>query len=428
MLTACSVGSVLPLGAPAQQPDAGESLGSLWLAANRAAAAGNHAKERSLMARASALAPQHPAPLYGLARADARTGRIDEALRILDHLAAMGFARFDATDSAFSKLTNSPGFARIAARLAENRRPIISSDTAFIIPGADRIPENIAYDPRGDVFYIGSLAQHSVTRIWPSGDTSTIAGPKDGLLRVVGMKTDTSRNRLWVATWGPIRDSAQVAKGREYIGRIFAFDLMSGREVLMLTPRDTLHSHSFNDLVVAPNGDVYITDTNEGSIWRVRAGVDTLEYFFAPDSSRFNAANGIALDDSGQHLYVAFAEGIARLDVRAGRARLLPVPLDVTTASVDGLYWYHGDLIGVQMARSVERVVRFTLDHTGSRVLGAEVLGRSHPAFRFPTTGVIVRDSLYYIANPGWDRLEDDGEIQPADTPSPTIILRLPLR
>ncbi|HET7551058.1 MAG TPA: tetratricopeptide repeat protein [Gemmatimonadaceae bacterium] len=424
----CGVGAASAARLTAQNPEGRETAGSLWVAATRAAAAGDHEEERHLMARASELAPQHPAPLLGLARADALTGHTDEALQILGRLADIGFSRFDPADSAFHLLSHDRRYAPVVARLAENRLPIISSDTAFVVPGANRIPENIAYDPRDSIFYIGSLAQHTVTRIGPGGDTSRIAGAEDGLLRVVGMKVDTLRNRLWVATWGVARETAQVSVGREYMARLFAFDLTSGRKLLMLTPRDTLHDHSFNDLVVAPTGDVYITDTDEGSIWRVRVGTDTLERFSTPDPAHFTAANGIALDDRGQCLYVAFTEGIARIDVHSGRARLLAVPSDVTTASVDGLYWYRGDLIGVQMARSVERVVRFTLDHTGSRVLGARVLERSHPAFRFPTTGVIVRDSLYYIANPGWDRLGDDGEIQPADTPSPTIILRLPLR
>jgi hypothetical protein len=80
------------------------------------------------------------------------------------------------------------------------------------------------------------------------------------------------------------------------------------------------------------------------------------------------------------------------------------------------------------MAASVERVVRFALDPSGWRVRRAEVLERGHPAFRYPTTGVLVGDTLYYVANPGWDRLEDDGSVRPAEAPASTVVLRLPLR
>jgi sugar lactone lactonase YvrE len=400
----------------------------LWESANGAADAGRLKDYRRLMARAVALAPQHPAVLYGLARADALTGRTGEALALLDRLAAMGFARFDTTDTAFGTLKTRPAFARTAARLAANRRPVIASDTAFTVEGADRIPENIAFDPRSGTFFVGSLGERTVVRVRPGAAPEPFAGPTDGLLRVVGMKVDTGRGRLWVATYAPVIDSSRLVTGVASDTRLFAFDLTSGRRLLMLVPRDTTRSHSFNDLAVTPTGDVYLTDNDDGTVYRVRTGVDTLEPMARPDPARFTRANGIALSDDGTRLYVAFIEGIARVDLATGRVRYLAVPPSVTTSSVDGLYWYDGDLVAVQMVAAVERVVRFGLDASGMRVMRAEVLERAHPAYRYPTTGVVVDDALYYVANPGWDRLKDDNTVQTADAPSPTVILRLALR
>ena len=404
-----------------------DNIGTLWGRAIAAADAGRVEEYRRLMARAATLAP-HPGVLYHLARADALTGRATEALSLLERLAAMGLAHFDAADTAFRSLAKRPAFVRVAERLASNRLPIISSDTAFTVPGPDRIPENIAFDSASGTFFLGSLAERTVVRFRPGIPPEPFAGPADGLLRVVGMKVDRPRQRLWVATWAPVTDSTRLALGFDTDTRLFAFDLTSGRRILTLVPRDTSRPHLLNDLVLTPTGDVYVTDTNEGSVYRIRAGVDTLELAVRPDPARFNYANGIALSADGTRLYVAFAEGIARLDLTTGRIRYLTMPSTVTTASVDGLYWYEGDLVAVQMAASVERVVRLVLDRTGWRVLRADVLERAHPAYRSPTTGTIIRDSLYYVANPGWDRLEDNGNVKPAEVPSPTVILRLPLR
>ena len=424
-VSSLGAGYASSLGAQAvKRPD---NIGTLWGAAIAAADAGRVDEYRRLMARAVMLAP-HPGVLYHLARANSLTGRANEALSLLDRLAAMGLAHFDPADTAFRPLAKHPAFTRLAQRLAANRRAIISSDTAFMVPGPDRIPENIAFDSASGEFFLGSLAERTVVRVRPGEAPEPFADSSDGLLRVVGMKVDRVRRRLWVATWAPVVDSARLALGFDTDTRLFAFDIASGRRLLTLVPRDTTRPHLLNDLVVTSAGDVYVTDTNEGTVYRVRANVDTLELVVRPDPARFNYANGIALSGDGARLYVAFVEGIAGLDLTTGRIRYLSVPSTVTTASVDGLYWYDGDLVAVQMAPSVERVVRFVLDRTGWRVLRAEVLERAHPAYRSPTTGTIVRDSLYYIANPGWDRLDDNGRVKPAENPSPTVILRLPLR
>jgi hypothetical protein len=410
-------------GLSAQAKQRPDNIGTLWEAANRA---GNSEGYRQLMARAVALAP-HPAVLYGLARGNALTGRPGDALAILDRLAAMGFTHFDAADTAFRSLAKRPAFARLSKRFAANRQPVIASDTAFTVPGSDRIPENIAFDSTTGTFFLGSLAERTVVRFRPGETPRPFAGPADDLLRVVGMKVDRGRSRLWVATWAPVIDSARLALGFDTDTRLFAFDIDSGRRLLSLMP-DTTRPHLLNDLVVTASGDVYLTDTNEGAVYRVRVGVDSLEWVVRPDPARFNFANGIALSGDARRLYIGFGEGIAGLDLASGRIRYLTVPATISTASVDGLYWYEGDLIAIQMVSSVERVVRFVLDKTGWRVLRADVLERAHPAYRYPTTGVIVGDSLYYVANPGWDRLEDNGTVKPAATPSPTVILRLPLR
>jgi len=338
-MAALSLGAVSPSPASGQAVRRPDNIGTLWESAIAAADAGRREEYRRLMARAVALAP-HPGVLYHLARANALTGRASEALSLLDRLATMGLAHFDAADTAFRSLVKRPTFARLAERMTANRRPIISSDTAFTVPGPDRIPENIAFDSASATFFLGSLAERTVVRIRPGGTPDPFAGPADGLLRAVGMKVDPARRRLWMATWAPVVDSARLALGFDTETRLFAFDIASGRRLLSLVPRDTTRPHQLNDLVVTPTGDVYVTDTNEGTVYRVRAGVDTLELVVRPDPARFNYANGIALSRDGTRLYVAFAEGIARLDLTTHRIRYLAVPPTLTTASVDGLYWH----------------------------------------------------------------------------------------
>ena len=54
------------------------------------------------------------------------------------------------------------------------------------------------------------------------------------------------------------------------------------------------------------------------------------------------------------------------------------------------------------------------------------MLERRHPAYEQPTTGVLVSDALYYIANSQFGRVRE-GVLAPAPGATPALVLRLPL-
>ena len=126
-------------------------------------------------------------------------------------------------------------------------------------------------------------------------------------------------------------------------------------------------------------------------------------------------------------------QGIAALDLgeprrgAPGPLRFLALPRDVTTSGVDGLYWHRGALVAVQGLGTDERVVRFHLDPSGTRVGRAELLERGAPTFRRPTTGVLAGDTLYFLPNAQYHRLADDGTVRPDPAAAPSVVRRLPL-
>src|SRR2546422_5649640 len=48
--------------------------------------------------------------------------------------------------------------------------------------------------------------------------------------------------------------------------------------------------------------------SDQGSVYRIRLDVDTLELFVSPDRERFSDANGITLSADDRTLYVAFVD------------------------------------------------------------------------------------------------------------------------
>lgn len=125
--------------------------------------------------------------------------------------------------------------------------------------------------------------------------------------------------------------------------------------------------------------------------------------------------------DNGRTIYVAYNEGVARVDLETRRLERLSTQPGISDAALDGLYWYRGGLIGVQIAGGLVRVMRYHLSTSGEEIVGAEILERSMDKLRLPTTGVILDDKFYYIANSQADRLDSDSRLRPAQDSPPTL-------
>ena len=388
--------------------------------AARAESTGNVAEYASHIRAAFGLAPSHPGVVYAMARAFALTGAPDSALTWLDRLGRMGDTRDPNADSAFRRIRARPGYADARNRLLANRLPILDGKVAFEIADPDFLPEGIAYDSTQGRFLLGSLVHGAVASFAENGTSTTMVPHAPDMLRVVGVHVDAPRNRLWFATWAP--DSTAPADStteRPSITRLFLADLGTGRIVKSWVPDGGRPGHLLNDLVVTEDGALFITDTDEGSIFRLASPQDTLERFLRPDPVRYSAANGVTSAPGGRVLYVAFLQGIARVDVESKSIALMPAPDTVSTASIDGLYWYRGSLMGVQGIPSLERVVRYSLSADGRSITAGAVLERGHPIVVQPTTGTLVGSRFYYIANSQYGRLDNNSSKFSPQTGSP---------
>jgi hypothetical protein len=52
------------------------------------------------------------------------------------------------------------------------------------------------------------------------------------------------------------------------------------------------------------------------------------------------------------------------------------------------------------------------------------VIERSTSGLGDPTHGVVAGGKFYYIANSGWDRIEDDGRPKAGTTPARALLMR----
>jgi hypothetical protein len=265
----------------------------------------------------------------------------------------------------------------------------------FEVGPADLIPEGLVADSADGSLLMSSIYHRKIVRIARDGKTSDfVQEGQDGLLSVLGMKVDPSDRSIWAAS------------ERSGATALFHFD-RNGRTLAKYVPKET-GKHGFNDLVLTPAGDVFVTDSLDRSVYRLRHGSDSLERISL--GARFYP-NGIAISDDGKLIYVAHAFGIVCLDPTThALAELRSMP-GISTAEIDGMYFRKGSLIAVQNGLGANRIVLLHLAADGKSVIGGRPLEFRSSLLDLPTTGAILNDKFYYVANTQLNH-EDEGKLK----------------
>lgn len=333
---------------------------------------------------------------FQIARTYAAGHQYREAVDWLEKVVDSHFGFDPSRDVLFEKLRSTKEFQSLLHKMQTGTPRVSNSRSLAIIPETDLFPENFAYDPVSKTFFIGSTYQDEIVRCAQQLTCEPFVPPhQDGLGFVLGLKMDQRSKTLWTTS-----NTNGDASLRQY-------SLSSGKLVGTYPVSGT---HLFNDVAIASNGDVFVTDTKAAAVYKYLRSRNALKQV-APQHS-FIAANGIALSEDERTLFVsAFGDGIATVDLASESVRPLPHPPDVCLGYIDGLYFWKGSLIAIQNGPMLPRIVRFTLSHDASEIIAMDVLERRNPLFDGLTTGCLVGDQFYYIANSQIDRVAG-GQIQ----------------
>jgi sugar lactone lactonase YvrE len=134
------------------------------------------------------------------------------------------------------------------------------------LPGPDYYPEGTASAEDGTLF-IGSIMQGTIVKV-PAG--STAASPfvsKPTVQRgVIGLTVDAGRKLLWFCDSNPKLEDAKKA------GELVGVQLADAKEVVRHSlPRAEDKAPFCNDVIVSPDGALWVTDSAVGRVFRVPA-------------------------------------------------------------------------------------------------------------------------------------------------------------
>ena len=415
-IAALCVGAWLPAGAADEAASAASAA-----SASPAASAGSAAIRASLE-RIRTLRAERPGDgllAYYQAITHAALGERDAALSELRSLLGRRLGIVPTPGTGLDPLWGDPELQSVRERLAADEPRTADAPVAFRLADATLIPEGIAYDAARKHFLIGSIAGRKIVVVDARGRTRDFSRPDDRLDTVLGLAVDARRRLLYAVSTNGFEDSAR--QGRR--NAVLLYDLARGRRVAR---HDVAEALQLNDVAVAGDGTVYATDSQAGSLFRLRPGEHAFTLFGTANAVR--GANGVAVAPDGT-VYVTLSTGIGRVDPRTGALQRLPQPDSVVSGGIDGLYWHEGDLIGVQNSTNPGRVIRLRLADGGRRIDGIVVLqSHHHPALVEPTTGAIARGALHLLANTYVGQYQPDGTVRDADRLKPTVVLAVPLR
>ena len=352
--------------------------------------------------------------LWLIAEAHAEAGHEQQAIAALDRIAGRGLGFIVTPESPLSRLAGKAEFDRLAERLRSEFQIVRNAREMASIDLPNLVPEGIAADPGTQRLFIGDMAGKRILSLREKGHARVFAST--GVLRPLGMTVDRSRSLLWVAA-----TTAFVAKDKP-ASALLAFDVRNGRLKRSIS---SAAMKSINDVAVAPNGDVYMTDSVGGALFRLRRAGNSIEQ--VTPAGRMSYPNGVAVSGDGRSVYVAQGIALRRIDAATGEVSTVGQPPNLALLSIDGLYWYKGSLIGVQNAGSPGRVLRLKLSNDGTSISAFEVIEAGNPDFDIPTTGAISGDGLIVIANSQLTRLGDDGRVTPGPPLKPVKLLKIRL-
>lgn len=347
--------------------------------------------------------PDRGAALFLLARQYAHLGELQKALALLKECVALdaGFEPEPAQSPSLRLLASNTEFRAMLEQSRQRYPPVHKASIAFTVPAKDLFPEGLAVDTQKQLFYMGSMRHRKIVKFTLDGTVSDfVKQDLYDLMPIGGVHVNPADHSVWAST----------DAGEKHRPELLHFDTQ-GKLLERYASPGTM-PYDLNDLVLRGSREIFTTDTEGHHVYRF----DRASHTFT-DMKLYRPVfypNGITLSGDGNLLFIADMLGVIRVDLLSNESEDVDPGAHNTLCGIDGLYWNKGEFLGVQYGTGAYRVMRWQLSPDGRKVTASEILEHRTDLVSDPTTGVVLGDKFYFIANTGIYNLEEDKIIDPA--------------
>ena len=282
--------------------------------------------------------------------------------------------------------------------------PVPQPQTVVTVDPAHKLVEGVATD--GEKLWVSSLIDRQILSC--AARCTTFATVPEGL-HPFAIAWDSSRKRLWVAADCPPK--VPFIKECER-GALIAYDARGRLQTRITSAAGTFHPGD----VSAANGEVFVSDSQNGAVYRLNAKGQALSAVVLPGTGK--SGQGSALDSTGKRLIVAdYSQGITAIDLSTGERSLLLRDNGRPLRGIDGLARCGETFVGIYNGEAPGRLVAFTI--AGDKIAAREPI--ENFTLPDPTQLTISGDRVLIVANSGWE-----GALKDAERIEGTPIVALP--
>ncbi len=388
------------------------ALAAAWCAAATAQEPANEPEIRAEMAAAEQLlgkTPDRAAVLYLLAALHAQLGEIHEAMSNLKECVSLKEGFDPSGGPEFAGLKGSRDYDQLVEQVRKDFPAVNQARLVYVTTEKDLVPEGLAYDSARNVFYLSSLNLRKIVKIpgntaikapakgaIPQKSSDFVPGDRYKLLPVLGIRIDPTDGSVW--------SNSCLDEGKAELLHFDAQGMLLGRYATQEPGK-----HCFNDLVVLPTGEIFLTDTLANKLLEFQP--KTQAFSEVKVSRELLEPNGIVLSGDSQFLYFADQLGVQRVHLKTRESVEVDAGAHSTLAGVNGLYWHKGSLIAIQNGIGTPRVAAFQLSNDGAHVSKTTILEYRSNLCVLPTTGALREDDFYYIVNSGSNNLNTNDRV-----------------
>jgi sugar lactone lactonase YvrE len=261
----------------------------------------------------------------------------------------------------------------------------------------DLIPEGITIDSETQTIFLNSLRHSKIVScdIDGSNHKDFITDNQYGYLPGFGMfiKGDT------------LYALGNILSKKNSKSILLLLNAKTSAFINSFSPKDTTFKY-LNDLAVASNGDVFITESNSNKIYAVQAQKAVIEVFLETDEVK--NSNEITISDDGKYLYIASNKKGVRIVDRQTK-RIINQSNEEYTG-IDGLKFYKGSLIGIVNSKKGNEngIYRYFLNEKSTEITRKEKIFSFKNESKISTTFSILDGYMYFVLNTQIDNLDSE--------------------